>query len=156
MEKMDMSEEKKPQTKILLPEGWRKFKIVGCDERTSKAGNKMFVISARDVETGYDDTWFAIAEPKKRWFLKAILDACGCPIEDGVYTWDVNTIMQKNVSGLVVHEDNEYINRDGETVKTKQHKVVDLQQVEQDEPKKEMTDEERQKAIENNTLAWDD
>lgn len=141
--KMNMSEEKKPTTKMLLPEGWRKFKIVGVEERVSKAGNQMFVITAKDEETGYDDTWFAIAEPKKRWFLKSILAACGCKAsEDGVYDWDIKDILQKNVLGLSVHEDNEYINREGETVKTKQHKIVDIQETEQDAPPIE--------------VAWDD
>jgi hypothetical protein len=153
---MDMSEEKKPSVKILLPQGWRQFKIVGCEEKTSKAGNLMFVLSAQDKETGYIDTWYAIAEAKKRWFLKSILVACGCKAgQDGVYDWEISDIMNKNVLGFVVHEDNEYINRDGETVKTKQHKVSDIMEAQQDEPKKEMTEEERQKAIDADQIAWD-
>lgn len=129
MEKMDMREEKKPSTKMLLPEGWRRFTIAGCEERLSKSQNKMYVITAQDVKTEYDDTWYAVAEPKKRWFLKLIMDACGVPCEDGVYTFEPplsNSLIGKSVEGLVVHEDNEYINREGETVNTKQHKVVDI------------------------------
>jgi len=132
----DMKDEHKPNIKQLLPEGWRKFKIVGCEERTSKAGNLMFVITAQDLITGYEDTWYAIAEQGKRWFLKSILAACKCPAsEDGVYSWDVKDIMNKNIEGLVIHEDNEWINRDGETIKGKQHRITDIKETTQDEIK---------------------
>jgi len=130
---MPMNDEKKPRIKQLIPEGWHKFKIVGVEERTSKAGNMMFVITARHIDSGYDDTWFAVAEAGKRWFLKSILAACGCKASaDGVYDWDPSDITGKNVLGLSVHEDNDYINRDGETVKSKQHKIADIMETEQD------------------------
>ena len=129
---MNMQDEKKPSIKVLLPEGWRKFKIVGCEEKTSKAGNLMFVITAQDELTGYDDTWYAIAEPKKRWFLKSVLSACGCKAaEDGVYNWEISDILNKWVEGFITHEDNEWINREGETIKTKQHRVSDIKETEQ-------------------------
>jgi len=131
--KHDMSNEKKPKTKMLLAEGWRKFKLVHVEEQTSKKGNQMFVIDAEDKETGYVDTWFAISEPKKRWFLKLILSSCGCAAsEDGVYDWDIPDIIGKSVEGLCVHEDNKWINRDGDEVVTQQHKVVDIRECEQD------------------------
>ena len=128
--KMPMNDEKRPNVKKLLPEGWRLFEIVGAVESTSKSGNQMFIITAKDVETGYEDTWYAVAEPKKRWFLKTILAACGCAAsEDGVYDWELSDILNKSISGLVEHEDNEWINRDGETVTNKQHKVVEVQEI---------------------------
>ncbi len=124
---MNMNDEKKPSTKVLLPEGWRRFRIIGCEEKTSKAGNLMFVITAQDDETLYDDTWYAIAEPKKRWFLKTLLAACDCKAsDDGVYDWEIKDVLGKEVEGLVVHEDNEWINRQGETIKSEQHKIVDI------------------------------
>ena len=130
---MDMSDEKKPQIKVCLPEGWRKFKLTYAEEQTSKQGNDMIVITAEDVETGYCDTWYALAVPKKRWFLKMILAACGCAAsEDGVYDWDIPDIIGKSVEGLCVHEDNKWINRDGDEVVTQQHKVVDIRECEQD------------------------
>ena len=134
-----MTEEKKPSTRVLLPEGWRRFKIVDCKETTSKKGNLMFVITARDHETGYDDTWFAVAEPKKRWFLKAILSAIGLDAgQDGNYEWEISDVLEQDVMGLVVHEDNNWINREGESVTTKQHKVTDVIEAEAlvEEPKK--------------------
>jgi len=124
---MGMNDEKKPNIKQLLSEGWREFKIVSVKEDTSKAGNMMFVIGAEDKETGYVDTWYAIAEAGKRWFLKTILAACGCSAaEDGVYDWDLPDILGKNILGLSVHEDNKWINRDGEEVVNKQHKIVEI------------------------------
>ena len=130
---MDMNEEKRPSYKVLLPEGWRKFKIVGCVEKKSKSGNMMFVFTAEDVDTGYEDTWYAVAEAGKRWFLKTILDACGCPIKDGVYEWDIDKVIGKYVMGLVVHEPNEYINREGEKVSTTQHRVQEIKSVGDDQ-----------------------
>lgn len=154
--KMDMSGEKKPNIKVLLPQGWREFKIVGCEEKTSKAGNLMFVFSSQDKETGYIDTWYAVAEAGKRWFLKSILAACNCPASsDGVYDWETSDVIGKNVLGLVIHEENEWINREGETIKQTQHKVSDIMETTQDATEKEMTPEEKQKAIENNEIAWD-
>jgi len=130
--KMGMNDEKAPAKKMLLNEGWRKFIIVGCEEKVSKAGNLMFVFTCRDGETKYEDTWYAIGEPKKRWFLKQILAACGVKAGgDGVYDWDVNDVINRNIEALVVHEENEYINRSGETVKGKQHKIADVQSTEQ-------------------------
>lgn len=124
---MDMSNEKKPSRKVLLPEGWREFKIKDMEETMSKSGNNMFIITVTDTKTGNDDTWYSVAEPKKRWFLKSILSACDCAGgEDGVYKWDKSDVIGKKVAGLVEHEDNKWINRDGEEITTKQHRVVDI------------------------------
>ena len=157
--KMDMSQEKKPNLQVLLPQGWREFKITNCEDSISKKGNKQFVITSQDKETGYEDTWYAVAEPKKRWFLKSIMDACGIKHENGVYVFEPpleKSLVGKNVLGLVVHEENEWINREGETVKQTQHKVLDIMETTQDEPKKKMTPEEKQKAIDSNQIAWDE
>lgn len=126
---MNMSEEKKPTIKILLPKGWRKFRIKTVKETKSKAGNTMFVIEAEDHETGYIDTWYAIAEKGKRWFLKSILSACGCEAaQDGVYNWDIPDILGKDVLGFITHEESEWINREGEKVKQTQHRVSDIKE----------------------------
>ena len=140
---MDMENEKKPNVKMLLPEGWREFKLANAEEQTSKAGNPMIVITAEDRETGYCDTWYAITTAGKRWFLKLILESCKCDAaEDGKYDFDLSDIIGKNVQGLSVHEDNEWINREGETITTKQHKIVDIRECEQN-----AVDE---------TIAWDE
>ena len=127
----DMSKETVPKRKKLLPEGWRQFTILDCKETTSKAGNEMFVFTIRDTETGYEEDIYAVATPKKRWFLKTILSAVGCEGgEDGVYNWDIPQVINKEFQGLVEHERNDYINRDGETVKGVQHRITEVKSVE--------------------------
>lgn len=124
---MNMSDEVAPSRKKLLEEGWRDFVIKSCAPSTSKSGNEMFIMDIMDKKTGYMDKIYPIATPKKRWFLKTILAACGIPASaDGVYEWNVSDIVGKEVRGLVEHEPNEYINRNGETVKTMQHKIVEI------------------------------
>src|SRR3990167_9487772 len=109
MSEFDMREERKPTMKKLLPEGWREFKIVGCgDEVKSKKGNNQYIIRLRDIETGYEEDIYAVSEPKKRWFLKEILDACGVGHEEGVYKFEPplsQHLISKIINGLVEHED---------------------------------------------------
>jgi len=124
-----MSREKAPKRKKLLPEGWRTFTILDCKEAKSKSGNDMFIFSIKDCLTGYEEDIYAIATQGKRWFLKTILDAVGCSAsQDGVYDWDTDEVMNKEFSGLVEHEPNKYINREGETVETTQHKIVEVKE----------------------------
>jgi hypothetical protein len=131
---MDMNGEKKPKIKKLLPEGWRQFDIIGCRQETSKKGNEMFVFTLQDVETKYEDEVYAVSTPGKRWFLKSILASCDCVgASDGVYDWSEEDVLNKRVSGLVEHEPNDWINRDGETVHGKQHKITDIHKNEDQE-----------------------
>jgi hypothetical protein len=130
--KYDMSKEKAPKRKKLLPEGWRKFSILDCKSSTSKQGNAMFIFPIKDCETGYEEDIYAVAEEGKRWFLKSILDSIGItPDKKGVYDWEIGQLINKEFMGLVEHEPNEFINRDGETIKTTQHKIVEAKSVEE-------------------------
>jgi len=125
--KMDMSEES--DRKVLLDEGWREFKIVACEEKTSKAGNLMFVIKLKDVETSQDEDVYAIATQGKRWFLKSILGACGvAAAEDGVYDWSISDIENKIISGRVQHIEEEYTNRESKIVTSKKAKIVEIKE----------------------------
>jgi len=125
--KHDMSQEKPIIRKRLLEEGWHIFEIVGCEPSMSKSGNEMFIFDLKDEETQYVDKLYAVATQGKRWMLKTILTACGVPAgQDGVYDWEITQVIGKKIQGLVEHEDNEWINRDGETVKTKQHRIVEI------------------------------
>jgi len=129
---MNMSDEKTPRVKRLLPEGWRKHKIVACEEKTSKAGNKQFVITLQDEETEHEYDVYAVSVPGKRWFLKSILSACGVSAsEDGVYAWDITDILNKEISCLLAHEDNDYINRDGVEIKEQQHRVESIKEIDE-------------------------
>lgn len=107
---------------------------MGCIDGVSKAGNAKVIVTIRDVETDYEEELHLVAEPKKRWFLKNLLDACGVSAaENGVYNWSHKDIIGQKVSGLVEHEPNEWINREGETVKGTQHRFVEFKQVAWDE-----------------------
>jgi len=123
---LDMSAEKAPSRKKLLQEGTREFEILSAREQKSKSGNNMIVFNIKDIQTGYTEDIYAVAEPKKRWFLKQILEAVGCPAVDGIYKVELPDLIGKKFAGTVEHEENEYINRDGVTVKGKQHKIVDV------------------------------
>ena len=122
---MNMSGEKEPTKRKLLDEGEHIFDIISCEPSVSKSGNDMFIIELKHEVTGYVDKVYPIAVEGKRWFLKQILAACGLDAaKDGVYDWSPTDIIGKKVKGIVEHEDNEWINRQGETVKMKQHRIV--------------------------------
>ena len=130
--KHGMKNEKPP--KRLLEKGWRNFKVIACNESESKGGNPMFVINLLDEETSYVDTIYAISTEGKRWVLKNLLTACGVEAgQDGVYEWDIADILDKDVKGLVDHEPNKYINRNGDEVETIQHRIVEFQMAVWDE-----------------------
>lgn len=127
----NMDNEQAPKRKKLLNQGWRVFQIKQGKEATSKAGNPMFIFTIQDNETNYIEDIFCISSPGKRWVLKCILSACGIERSaSGTYDWDIPDILNKDILGLVEHEPNEYINRDGETIKTTQHKIVDFKKYE--------------------------
>lgn len=122
--KMDMSHEK--DKKELLPEGWRPFEILECSEETSKAGNTMFKFKVLDVEMQQEEEIYAIATEGKRWFLKQILLACGIAEEEGLFNWDIPDVLTKTIMGRVAHQNEEWINREGKTVNTLKHKIVEV------------------------------
>lgn len=129
---MDMSGEKEKGE--LLPEGWRKFSITGCEEKTSKAGNMMFVITLTDLEKNQTEDVYAIATAGKRWFLKSILKACSVPASaDGVYDWDIADIIDKTILGKVEHIDESWINREGDTVTSKKAKITTVKGLEEND-----------------------
>lgn len=128
---MDMSNEPQPKRRKLLEEGWRAFKVISCEPSVSKSGNDMFIVEIEDVETQYVETIYPIATQGKRWFLKQLLSACGLDAgKDGVYEWDAKDIVGKEISCLNEHEDQTWINREGETVESKRNKIVEIRKIE--------------------------
>lgn len=128
----NLDDEKKPSIKRLLPEGWRTFQFKAGKEETSKAGNSMFKMNIEDMETEYTEDIYVVRTPGKRWTLKCILSSFGIERQpDGNYTYDIPDLLNKDILGLVAHEPNEYINRQGDIVKTEQHKIIDFKAVEQ-------------------------
>jgi hypothetical protein len=112
-----------PKDTRLLPKGMRGFKIVSGEEGVSKAGNSQFIVGLKDEETGIVATVYLLRKPGKRWYLKSLLEAVGVEKqEDDAYNY-LPEIMDKKLTADVIHEPNEYINRDGETITTTQHKL---------------------------------
>lgn len=134
--KHDMSTEK--ERKGLIPEGWRRFEIYGCEEQTSKAGNLMFKFSILDSELGQDEEIYAIAVKGKRWFLKSILTACGIEAgQDGIYEWDIPDILDKHFMGRVEHYPDTWINRENKEITTTKWKIAEVKAPEGPPPPKE-------------------
>ena len=122
---MDMSGESMP--KVLLPKGWRKFKIESGDEQTSKKGNPMFKFVFIDLETESAHEVYAVSTQGKRWFLKQILTACDVEAgQDGVYEWDLLDVIGMVVLGRVEHEPNEWIDRQGKKRIEMQGKIAEV------------------------------
>ena len=144
---MNLDDERAP--KKTLPEGWRVFKILAGREQVSKAGNEMIVFNVEDVISGYYEEVYCVTQKGKRWTLKSILVACGIPRnEDGNYNWEIKDLAGKEILGLVEHQPNDYINRNGETVKGFQHKINDFKKYVVPEPAKEVINEK--------DVAWND
>ena len=121
----DMSRERPPRP--ILPEGWRKFVIINVEETQSQAGNDMFIVSCQDKETEGILSVYCVATQGKRWLLKSLLTAAGIEGgKDGIYEWNTSDLMEIEVMGKVKTEDEEWINREGETVTTPKSKIVDF------------------------------
>jgi len=130
----NMSDETRPNIKRLIPEGWQSFQIESCVEATAKSGNAMFIVGLLKKDMNYVEMIYLVAEKGKRWMLKKLLTACGVEAgQDGVYEWDIDQILNKDIRGLVQHEDSEWINREGETIKKKQNRISDFETIAWDE-----------------------
>lgn len=152
---MDMSKEKAPNIKKLLPQGWRLFEIVDCIPEKSKSGNDMFVFKLLDIKLDYIDTFYAIATEGKRWNLKSILSCCGVePDNEGKYNWNFNDVMNKKVYGLVEHEPNNYFDRSGNEVKGTQHKISKFQKVDNSDAKETPINQDG--VIKPEDIKWDE
>lgn len=122
----------------VLEEGWRKFKVIDCEEMTSKAGNEMFLVSVEDVETGGVLDVYCVATEKKRWLLKSLLGACGvAAAKDGIYEWDIPDILEKEVMGKVQNSDETWVNREGDEVVTPKSRITEFKIVQPSSSKKE-------------------
>lgn len=132
----NMKDEKEPTRKKLIPEGLHEFKIISCEASVSKNGNDMFIIELFNNEHKCTEKIYPISTQGKRWFLKTLLDVCGIEAaKDGVYSWNVDDIIGKDILCEIEHEDNEWVNRDGETIKSKQNRIVNFEQLAWDESK---------------------
>lgn len=124
---MNMSNES-DRLEMELKDGWYNFEIVSMDEKTSKSGNNMFEIQlALSSDPSQGCKVYAIAEEGKRWFLKSLLQACGyAPDEEGLYDFDTDDMIGKNVAGKVVNQKEIWIDRDGRDRETTKAKIVNF------------------------------
>ena len=123
----DMSKETPPR--VCLPKGWRRFKIEDGNETTSKSGNPMFKFIFVDLETVTEHEIYAIATQGKRWFLKQILTACNVEAgQDGVYEWDLPNVLGQIVQGRVEHEQNDWIDRSGNSRSDTRSKIAEIRE----------------------------
>lgn len=110
--------------RILLPEGWNTFFIVDMELITSKAGNECFKVTLEEPKTGATEEVYCITQKGKRWLLKSLLTGVGIMgDEKGIYTFDTQDVIHQDIDAKIVHEDNVYINRDGDEVKEKRNKI---------------------------------
>ncbi len=129
--KHDMSGEKTPSKKYLFNEGWHTWEVTGIEEKKSKSGKDMFVITLVEDINLQQIQVYAIATPGKRWFLKEFLSACGCAAStDGIYEWGISDVMGKKITGLIEHEDNTWVDREGFERKDKQAKLTSFKKLE--------------------------
>ena len=122
---MNMNGERKPAG--LIPKGHRQVRITEMIESKSKAGNLMFITQVEDIESRVSMAVYLIGEEKKRWMLKSLLTAVGCPAgEDGVYKFETSDVIGHTATAVVDHIEEEYINRAGDTVKALKAKISEF------------------------------
>ena len=120
---------------ILMEEGWHYFTINNMVEETSKQGNEMFVVSLYCPINESVDTVYMVTAKGKRWLLKSLLKACGIPRDEkGVYKFESNDLIGLAVEGRNQPEPNEYINREGETIKEMRNRIVDFRETKETTP----------------------
>ena len=131
MPEYNMSEERRPPS--ILQEGARLVRITEMIFGTSKGGNEMYTTTIEDTKTHKSMQVWLVATPKKRWMLKSLLAACEIPAsQDGVYSFETKDIIGKSVIAMIEHVEEEWVNREGETVKTPKAKVTEFIQPEHD------------------------
>ena len=124
----DMSEETELVQRETFPAGDRKIRIISAEEATSKSGNAMVVWTVEDIEEHKQDVIYTVAEKKKRWALKNLLDACGVTVKDGeIYVFEADALTDKIVIATNKPFEQEFINRKGETVKTLKNKFTNFE-----------------------------
>jgi hypothetical protein len=126
--KMDMSEETEVRGNEVFSEGWYDWEIVNMEEQTSKQGNQMFKISVALADNPNKGlVIYAVAEPKKRWFLKNLLNAVGCEGgQDGIYDWDIEDVIGYTVSGRIENSIELWKDRNGKERKSTKSKIVEF------------------------------
>lgn len=126
---MDMTQETEPNK--VFDEGWHSWEIVKIEEQTSKQGNQMFKISLALADNPQEGlTVYAVAEQGKRWFLKQLLKACDCSLdESGNFDWSEEDLEGKTIDGRVENAKETWIDRDNKERETLKSKVVEFRRM---------------------------
>lgn len=123
--KDDLSAEKKPFS--LMPAGHRQVIVLEMIDGKSKSGNNMFTVTLEDIDTKSEMLVWLVSEPKKRWMLKSLLSAVGIAAgQDGVYDWSKSDVIGKQVTAIVEHYQEPWINREGKEVTSTKAKVTEF------------------------------
>ena len=130
----DMTDDMQKE-KWLPPEGWVDVEVVSMVEGMSKTNNPKFTInfaSAADGSKGLQQDLTYIQG--KRWLLWQLMEACGIEGEKTadkrtVYNWDISMVEGQSVAALVQHEDNNWIDREGNERKDKRAKFVSFRKM---------------------------
>lgn len=140
---MDMANEKKP--KDLFKEGETVVTIVSMEHMISKGGNSMFKCEIKQDVTGATDYFYFIAEEKKRWLLKSLLDATGQYKKDSnnKYTFDTENVVGCKVLAEVYHEEQPWTDSTGKETTVKNNRIKIFKQSEYTQvPQQEISDED--------------
>jgi hypothetical protein len=131
----DMSNEKRPP--VLLPEGDRRMVVTEMIKGTSKKGFEKYITVVEDVKTKKSLELHLSNKEGVRWVLKSLLSACGVEKNaEGKYDWSETDVIGKTVIGMVETIQEEWINREGETVKTPKSKITEFLEDSVPEPEK--------------------
>lgn len=117
--------EKAPKVKTVFEAGWNYWNVTGIKQEVSKSSkNPMFVITLEHANICQPIDVYAIAVQGKQWLLMQFLKACGIKVEEGVeLNWDSSDVLGKTIMGFVQNEDNNWIDREGQSRSDKQSKI---------------------------------
>lgn len=119
----------------LPDEGWCDLEIVNIEDEISKQGNPKYVIDFASADSPENVLQQHLTNiPGKRWLLRQLLEACGIepePNEEGkkIYDWEYSDILNKAVSGQIVHDKTPFIGRDGNEIVIPKAKIVQFKKI---------------------------
>ncbi len=93
---------------------------------------KVHLVLAKDASKGI--IVYAISTEGKRWFLKQLLNSCGCEAgQDGIYDFDTDEIIGHTVSGRIENSQEKWTDKTGKERTTPKSKVVEFAKMGVDE-----------------------
>lgn len=106
----------------LPPEGWVDVEVVKMIEGISKQNNPKYTVDfASAVNPGEGLQQDLTNIPGKRWLVRSLIEACGIVPETvfdeetgkerKIYNWEISDIEGKTVSGKIIHEPNDWRDR---------------------------------------------